>query len=74
MFDYTIEPDASVEGFCKICRRIEKMPGVVKEDLLTDVDGSQIQHYRINGKSIEVYNDYYVGAIYVKSEEPIENI
>lgn len=74
MFDYTIEPNADEESFYKICRRIEAMSGIAKEDLLTDVDGSQIQYYRRNGKVIKVYNDYDVGAIYIKSEEPIENI
>lgn len=69
MFDYTIHNDNSVDEFKKACSEIEKaFPGAAKQKLLVDVDGSTIQTYTLDGKDIDVYDDYEVGAVYVKSE------
>ena len=45
-----------------------------KNKLLIDVDGSLIQTYKYNGKDIDVYDDYDVGAVYVKSEIDLDNL
>lgn len=69
MFDYTIFPDNSSTKFKEICAIIEEAyPKAAKKELLIDVDGSTIQTYTENGRDIDVFDDYDVGAIYVKSE------
>lgn len=73
MFEYNICTQADDEIFEKQCAALEKhIPGLVKRDLLTDVDNSKIQHYELNGFPVRVHNDYYVGAVYVKSEIDLE--
>ena len=56
-YDYTIYPDNNFEVFKETCRKI-----------LIDVDGSYLQIYEKDKKEIVVYEDYDVGAIYVKSD------
>ena len=69
MFDYTVCKDNSPHAFKTICQSIEKnFPSAKKQKLLVDVDGSTIQTYTENGKDIDVYDDYDVGAVYIKSE------
>ena len=68
-FDYNVCPDNSPEGFKKACKKIEEhFPGLKKEALLVDVDGTTIQTYADHGKEIVVFDDYDVGAVFVKSE------
>jgi hypothetical protein len=69
MFNYNVYAENSIEEFRKVCERIEKaFPNVEKLKILIDVDGSTVQTYVENGKDIDVYNDYEVGAVYIKSE------
>lgn len=69
MFDYNIHKENSPEVFKHTCNSIEKaFPNATKSTLLVDVDGSTIQTYTQDGKDIDVYDDYEVGAVYVKSE------
>lgn len=69
MFDYNIFPDNSPSEFRKTCERIEQaFPKATKKALLTDVDGTTIQTYTYNGKDIDVYDDYDIGAVFIKSE------
>lgn len=69
MFDFTVYPDNSPEEFKKACGKIESLfPDAEKKKLLVDVDGSTIQTYVIDGKSIDIFDDYDVGAVYLKSE------
>ncbi len=69
MFDYTIYKENSSEVFKKTCGEIERLfPDAEKNKMLVDVDGSTIQTYTQDGKDIDVYDDYEVGAVYVKSE------
>lgn len=69
MFDYTIESNNSTTAFKKSCEAIEhNLSPIDKENLLVDVDGSTIQEYHKDNKAVIVYNDYDVGAVYVKSE------
>ncbi|MGN1085398.1 MAG: hypothetical protein ACI4Q5_00040 [Porcipelethomonas sp.] len=68
-YDYTIYPENNPKIFKQICAEIEKaFPNALKKKLLIDVDGSTIQTFTENGKDIDVYDDYDVGAVFVKSE------
>ena len=68
-YDYTVYPDNSPRKFKETCSIIEKAyPKAIKNKLLIDVDGSTIQTYTENGKDIDIYDDYDVGAVYVQSE------
>lgn len=74
-YDYTICPNNSQEFFVNTCRKIENYyPDIVKEDLLTDVDGTTIQKYHIGRNEIVVYDDYEVGAVYVHSDINLESV
>lgn len=69
MFDYNIHTDNSPEEFKKTCEKIRKAyPNAKEQKLLVDVDGTTIQTFTQDGKDIDVYDDYDVGAVYVKSE------
>lgn len=75
MFDITIHRDNSPREFKKACESIEKFyPKADKKDLLVDVDGSTIQVYYVGEKKICIYDDYEVGAVYVKSEIDLSKI
>ena len=68
-YDYTIYPENSPKKFKETCKIIEEeYSNVVKSKLLVDVDGSTVQPYYQNNKTIVVYDDYDVGAVYVQSE------
>lgn len=68
MFDYTIHPEADNEIFLGTCEKLEKaVIDLIKSEPLIDVDGSIYQKYNAGNKEITVYNDYEVGAIYIKS-------
>ena len=72
MYEYNICNVYDQEIFKKQCNAIEKhIPNLTKENLLDDVDGSQIQIYLINGSSkIKVINDKMIG-IEVHSDEEL---
>ncbi|GLC88693.1 hypothetical protein [Lysinibacillus piscis] len=73
MFEYNICNQPDEEIFVKQCSALEKhLPELRKKDLLTDVDNSKIQSYNLKGSIIKVYNDYVIGAVYIKSEIDIE--
>ena len=74
-FDYTIFKDNSQSEFKKACKLIERsFPDSKKNKLLIDVDGSTIQTNTKDGKDIDVYDDFDVGAVIVKSEIDLDNI
>ena len=55
--------------FKEACEKIEKrFPNITKKKFLVDVDGSLVQTYILNGKEIKVFDDYYVGAVYLRAE------
>lgn len=75
MYDFTVCPDNSPEEFKRACSRIEKeFPSAKKQKLLVDVDGSTIQTYIVDGRDINIYDDYEVGAVFVKSEIDLKKI
>lgn len=69
MFEYNVFPENSPYEFKKACQKIEhEFPKADKKKILIDVDGTTIQTYTYNGKDIDVYDDYNVGAVFIKSE------
>ncbi len=69
MFSYTISNEPDKELFEKQCRALEKrIPGIVRRDLLHDVDESLTQIYEKDGSQITVHNSEYIGSLYVESE------
>ena len=69
MFSYNVEKSASKQTFEMVCRLIEShFTGIVKEKLLEDVDGTAIQFYHFDSKTIKVCNDFEIDAVYVDSE------
>ena len=74
-YDYTIYPDNSPSEFKKTCKKIESnLTGLSKKKLLVDVDGSTIQTYSKDDKDIDVFDDYDVGAVFVKSEINLDGL
>lgn len=75
MFSYNIHKEADAEAFEKACARIEKgVPGIKKEKILVDVDGTLIQVYHTSEGKIEVVNDYEIDAVYADSTIDLKNI
>lgn len=75
VFDYNIYTDNSPKKFKETCKKIEKeYPNAIKRKLLVDVDGSTIQTYTENGKDIDVYDDYDIGAVFVRSEIRLDEV
>lgn len=70
MFSYNISTSADNEIFLNTCRIIEKqIKNIKKEQDIIDVDGSIIRKYVTSDmKSIKVFNNYDVDAVYVDSE------
>ncbi len=74
-YDYTIHPDNSPERFKRVCQIIEQAyPEMKKAELLVDVDGSTIQIFGEEPNEIIVYDDYGVGALYIKSDIDLTTI
>lgn len=68
-YDYTIYPENNPTKFKDVCSLIESShPELSKDDLLVDVDGSTIQIYGSEPNEVIVYDDYVIGAVYVKSD------
>lgn len=75
MFSYTISKHASETMFDNACSKIDsKAKGFKRERPLTDVDGSTIQTYQSAGRTIEVFNDYEVDAVYIDSDIDLSDI
>lgn len=75
LFDYNIYPSNSVGKFKATCKKIESnILGLKKEDLLIDVDGTTIQVYEKDEKKIIVFDDYDIGAVFVKSDIALDEI
>ena len=72
-YDYTICTVAEEEIYTSPCRALEKhIPGLVKDELLHDVDDSKVQIYYLNGQRLSVHNSYYIDAVFIKSEFDID--
>lgn len=69
MYEYNICNQADEEIFKKQCKVLEdKIPNLEKHELLMDVDGSKIQGYTLDDKEIKIYNSYYIGEVFIKSQ------
>lgn len=68
MYSYNLAKSADNETFNRACSLIEaNYKNLTKENLLVDVDGSQIQIYMSKGNKIKVVNDCEVDAVYIDS-------
>jgi hypothetical protein len=75
MYSYNIAKEADKKAFNNICAVIEaNHKGIKKEQLLVDVDGSQIQIYNSPDGKIKVYNDYEVDAVYIDSDIDLKGV
>lgn len=75
LYSYTTSLTASNAEFKKTCTAIENgVNGIQKGKLLVDVDGSMVQAYSVGGKTIEVFDDYNIDAVYVDSEVDLSGI
>lgn len=75
MYDHNIHKNNSPSVFKETCKKIENaFPEAKKHNLLIDVDGTTIQTYSKDNKEIDVYDDYEVGAVFVKSEFDLSTI
>lgn len=70
MFEYSICNQADEEIFKRQCNALEKKFSelLVKDNFLTDVDGSKIQTYTLNGKKVKVVMSNYENEVYIYSE------
>ncbi len=72
MFEYNIHPDNSSKQFIETCNKIcKELKSAKKDKMLIDVDGTTIQKISFGNKNIYVYDDYDIGAVFVKSEIPL---
>jgi len=75
MFSYTRSMEFSREIFAETCRMLEtSIPEIAVTMSLEDVDGSEIRAYVANGRTIKVFNDAEVDAVYVDSEFDLTDI
>lgn len=74
-YEYLICNEYNETVFNKLCEALEDgIPNLRKSDLLTDVDGSQVQIYYLGLNELTVHNscDYY-DEVYIKSEFCIDD-
>lgn len=75
MFSYNIAKSADKSSFNHTCSLIEsKLENIKKNELLEDVDGTQIQLYNTPNGKIKIFNDYEVDAVYIDSEIDLSKI
>lgn len=75
MFDFTVYKDNSLTEFEKACATFEKeYPQAKKNDVLIDVDGTVIQSYETDGGETTFYDDYEIGAVYLKSDLDLSRV
>lgn len=72
-YDYTISPDNSPEKFKEIREKL-KENGFGDGEFHCDVDGSTIQSYTTSAGEILVFDDYDIGAVYVKSDVNLDKV
>ena len=74
-YDYTISKENDPEEFKRICSLLEhRLEGYDKAPLLVDVDGSTIQIFSKGETEILVFDDYDIGAVFVKSDIDLSEI
>lgn len=69
MNSYVICNQYDEEIFEKQCKALElKITGIVKKELLHDVDDSKTQIYKLGQSVIYVHNSRYLDEVYVESD------
>lgn len=69
MFRYAVCNQSDEAIFEKQCKALEKaVPGLVKKELLHDVDDSKTQIYMLNQNRVYVHNSTYLDEVYVESD------
>ena len=64
MFEYDICTVYDEDVFNRQCAALEtRIPELLKGELLTDVDGTQIQEYTLGNDEVLVLNDVLLGVI-----------
>lgn len=75
MFEYNIATKADEKIFNDIVSLIENsLPNAKKMKQIDDVDGTNIQTFTISNKDIDIYNDYEIDAVYIKSNYDLSDI
>ena len=75
MYKYLLSTENEEQLFYDACLAIESLyPQAIKRPLLMDVDNSLVQTYTLEGRDIDVYNNYVLGSVYIKSEIDIDDI
>lgn len=73
MHKYYICNMADFDIYQKQCAALEKhIPELVKVEELHDVDDSRYMLYQLKEYKITVKNSFYMDAVYVESEIPLE--
>ncbi len=68
-YSYNICNQPDKDLFARQCKALEKhIPGLEKEPLLEDVDGSLYQRYHHKQGDMIVCNHEFVGALYIDSD------
>lgn len=69
MLHYVICNQCDEEIFEKQCKALERaIPGIIKKELLHDVDDSKTQVYHVNQDKVYVHNSAYLNEVYVESD------
>lgn len=69
MYRYVVCNQYDVEIFEKQCKALENaIPGIIKKELLHDVDDSKTQIYKLNQNKIYVHNSTYLDEVYMESD------
>ena len=75
VYGYTISAEADEAAFQKACGRVARyLPDWNKNALLTDVDGSLIQTYHKDDRTVDVFNDYEIDAVFVDAEIRLDDL
>ena len=75
IYMYPIKPYNDAKAFADTCELIQrKFPKAVHEGLITDVDGTDLDSFKMGAYSITVLNDIEVGAVYVESNMHLDEL
>lgn len=68
-YSYTLSMNVDEAKFQDACRIVsENYPEFTKDQILIDVDGSELQRFRNGNRIIEINNDCEVYALYIDSD------
>lgn len=71
-YDYTVHHAQDHEVFQWVCDRLEALyPAIVQTGLYRDIDEDETAEYTLDEASIVVHSDFWVDAVYVRSDIPL---